>query len=210
VVGGRFYSLGSGGVRGALEGERRVPGLDDVAEREAWERALRGEPAGARLQVALYRGGRPYPFLWASRYPLVDERVVALFTSYGLTGFTTSPVEVLRNDGTPVDGYRVLGVTGRCDRITIGEGYSRVVERTFPGGTFPRYQGLYVDVATWDGSDFLMSRERGVTFVVVTARVREALLQGRVKNVDLRDTEEIEFPVLPSRPADPPPEGSST
>lgn len=210
MVGGRFYWLSSGWVRGALEGGPSASEFEGPSVCDAWERALRGEPAGARLQVALHRGGRPYPFLWAGTYPLVDERVVALFTSNGLTGFTTSPVEVLRSDGTPVDGYRVLGVTGRCDRITIGEGYSRVVERTFPGGTFPHYQGLYVDVATWDGSDFLMSRERGVTFVVVTARVREALLQSRVKNVDLRDTEEIEFPVLPSRPADPPPEGSST
>ncbi len=192
----RFFELLGGHVRGALEGapEHR----DTFGARDDWRLARYGEVAEPDLAVVLERGGRALSFLWAGIHPLVSDSLVALFTSSSLTGWISYPVDVRRHDGTPLGGYRALGVTGRCDRICYGEGYSQRVERDFPGGTFLHYKGLYVDVESWDGSDFIVGRDRKYQGIVVTERVRDLLRCHGAKNYSLTPVEDFEFPVLPA------------
>lgn len=192
----RFFELLDGHVRGALEG--RLQRRDTRGARDDWRLARYGEAVEPDLAVVLERGGRPLSFLWAEIHPLVSDSLAALIKASSLTGWISYPVDVRRHDGTPLGGYRALGVTGRCDRICYGEGYSQRVERDFPGGTFLHYKGLYVDVESWDGSDFIVGRDRKYQGIVVTERVRDLLRCHGAKNYSLTPVEDFEFPVLPA------------
>ncbi len=166
----------------------------------------RGMPVtGTAARVRQLRGSTLRDFIWVEPHPVINDRVVELLSSHGLTGWTTYPVEILDRRGEIVRGYHGLAVTGRCQSIRIGKKYSNVVYKDYPGGTFPNYKGLYFSKDSWDGSDFLVAADGQGGWILVTERVRQLFRKNRVTNCRLTPIEDVEIAVsdqpdlLPSR-----------
>jgi hypothetical protein len=156
------------------------------------ERAYKGEFSPTqpfRLHQAM--GWRLYDVLWDSLIPIFHERVVDLLEGAGLTGWAKYRVMVTDRRGEELAGYRWgLAVHGRCQLTCFSKDHSRVVYEQFPGGLFPRYEGLHVSVDSWDGSDFFLSRE-GTGYLIVTEPVARVLRSSKVTNVELTPIERV-------------------
>jgi hypothetical protein len=136
-------------------------------------------------------GRRLYDVVWVSSVPLVSQNVVRLLGDAGITGWGLYPVDLRDRDNKSVGGYFGLMILGRCHTMSLDVGHSRVVYEDFPRGRAPFYQGLFVSVETWDGSDIFVSADGKTAHIVVTKRVKEVLESAGVKNVRLDPISEV-------------------
>ncbi len=128
--------------------------------------------------------------VWAEAYPLLSPQVMNVLREASLTGWTTYSCRLLPGVPAELAAYQGLAVTGRCDKVRIDREHSEIVVDPDPYRRGHFYRGLYVDRASWDGSDFVMSAEGGVQ-LVVTGRVVKAFKAARISNIRFVPVEEV-------------------
>jgi hypothetical protein len=135
--------------------------------------------------------GIPGSFAWFTmRGPvLVQESIVALWTSAGVTGWGRYPVEIHNKFEGDMSGYHGLSVSGRCGPIDRSR--SQVVE-SLDGGRYERRVGLHWDPATWDGSDLFMTPSDD-SWILMTGRVALLLHEHRARNYNWVDVSAIRY-----------------
>ena len=82
---------------------------------------------------------------------VVSDKVVAVLSGLGCSGWDTFPVEVYDKTGELVDGFHGFAVRGACGAIDWSR--SEPVPITRPTGDYPSLKGMLFDEASWDGSD---------------------------------------------------------
>jgi hypothetical protein len=120
---------------------------------------------------------------------LVSKRLVDLLAKEKFTGWSVFPVRLYGKDEESLPGYAGLAVRGRCGPIDA----SRSVpgKKVGPGGSVPIWNGMYFDPATWDGSDIFAPE--GTTHIVVTGKVKRALDEHRITNIEFKRLTDVEF-----------------
>jgi hypothetical protein len=133
----------------------------------------------------------PGDIIWTTLAVLVivSKRVITIFHDEGFNGWSTYPVTVYDKAGNTVDGYVGLSVTGRCGNIDNSQ--SQVIERQYPGGTFPMHRGLYFNSEEWDGSDVFCEKGKS-GWIFITEKVAEALRRANIKNMLLERVTDVE------------------
>lgn len=148
------------------------------------------------LVLRAYQGGQVTDFLWSDlvRIFCISTRVIDIFTTESLTGWSTYPVELFGRKGDVLEGFHGFSITGKeCSRnYLLGE---IVLKPVYPKSEKLRKvrKGLYFNENEWDKSDFFTIRNQGI---VITERVKTLLLKNRVSNVKLTPLSEVEIDVF--------------
>lgn len=137
----------------------------------------------------------PSDVVWASAVLLLSEKVLRILADRSFSGWTTYQVDLRDKSGAVVDGYVGLAITGRCG--PIDESKSLTILKQFPARVSPMRKGYYFAPSTWDGADVFIPSTAGDGRIFVTAPVRDALVEAKVRNLKLISLEEVEY--------DPPP-----
>ncbi|HEY1685611.1 MAG TPA: hypothetical protein VGG19_12665 [Tepidisphaeraceae bacterium] len=124
---------------------------------------------------------------------ILSERLFERFDKEGFTGWISYPVHITRKDGTLLEGYRGLSITGRCADWDPKSG-ELISEKLGGGlGDYLQVKGLYFNPSSYDGSDFFMFESR--YFICITKRVRDVLLDMKATNIRLTPLPEVIIPV---------------
>lgn len=174
----QFFSLFDPLLNAAIRGN-----TEDVAAYKQMELAKRNEfKPGAPFLVHYGLGSKLRDFVWVSTVPLVHDRVIQLLTLTNATGWGTYPVQLFDRNDREVQGYSGLSITGRCQSMFLDKAHSLVVYDEYPTGLYPSYKGLYPTLDSWDGSDLFTSADGRTGFTVVTAKVRDVLVNAGITN----------------------------
>jgi hypothetical protein len=186
-----MYLLSDGGQRGALQATPRQLIEDPFSLLRA--EALPHEP----LVCHRFLGSQPKDIVGMGYaiLHLISDRMKGMLEEQAFTGWVTYPVEVYGKNGERIDGYNGLAITGRCGPIDDTRSVRVRRDPPVPGGeAYLAWVGLYFDPSTWDGSDFVLPE--GTGFIIVTARVKEAIERAKVSNVRLERLTEVERTAL--------------
>jgi hypothetical protein len=124
-------------------------------------------------------------FIW-----LVSAVLVDCLRSCGATGWGTIPA-VLRDGQRVINGYHVLTVSGRAGPT------DRSIARDARSDEYPldgARVGVYFDPSSWDGTDVFMTAD--TAHVLVTERVKKALVARRLRNVRVEHRADVVLPAL--------------
>jgi hypothetical protein len=169
------FLVGEAFKRGALRVSSRELLHDEAKLTRAEERP------SAPMEFIRAEGRRPYDLIGTTYASL---KLVS-------TGWTTFPVTVLLEDGSELEDYEGLAVTGRCGSIDDSLSEEILLPPPVPGGQAGYgLRGLCFQPESWDGSDVFTAE--GYAGIFVVERVKDALEQAHVTNVDLRRLSEIE------------------
>jgi hypothetical protein len=141
------------------------------------------------IHIKLHELSKISDIIWiASDTMAVTDDVISVFTKYNIVGWTTYPLLSEPQNDSNAKKYHGLAITGRCGAIN----YSRSVpiQRRYPAGVFPAFQGIYFDESSWDGSDIFMTPPESI-WTFVTERVRSALQECAINNVILERVTDI-------------------
>ena len=163
----------------------------EMPEGQIFSHLFYKEFAGADFPIVFrqkkgYGGNKLVDFLniGSASFGPVSDRVIELLRDGGFTGWDTYPVEVYLKDGSKLDGYQGLMVTGgECDiDISLSEQVATI--GPWPMGTAQTcLKELPIVLDSWDGSDFFRVKEAGGIYI--TRRLREAMKKARISNLDL-------------------------
>jgi hypothetical protein len=126
---------------------------------------------------------------WPSLY-LISDKLIDIFEKNNFTGWKLFPVKILDKKGNVIEGYHGFSVTGICGPIDYSK--CTIVEKRFvPNGTLNKYyQGLYIGLDKWDGSDFFLPEK--YYGIIVTQRVAEITQIHMPTNVEFKNLSTIE------------------
>lgn len=121
---------------------------------------------------------------------LVSPRVLAVLD--GRTGWSRVRARIALRDGSVIDDYAALRITGRSGPLDRSLSDPVMLPPAAPGGRpTPGLRGLRFDPSTWDGSDVF--RPERTQLVIVTADVAEALRRAKLTNLRVEAVDDIEF-----------------
>jgi hypothetical protein len=153
---------------------------------------LRGEAKPDLPIAAQWAMGssKPGDVVWTtSATPvLVSQSVVNMLHHERFTGWDALAVELREKSGSTLP-YYFLSIQGRCGPIDNTR--SIKVDRIMPGGSFPRWHGIYFDSGTWDGSDVFTSAS-DVAWIFVVEAVKLAFEKAKIKNVVFTPLDQVE------------------
>jgi len=189
-----FYCLSGSFLRGELRVRPRQRIADEY-------RLIRAEDLPEKpLIFDWHMGKKLTDFMPTALAPveLISDRVVAIFKSFEITGWTTYPVVVHNKDGSKIDGYNGLAITGHCGQLDD----SRCIQKQFPppSSVAPSrlsWIGYYFEEKSWDGSDIFIPEGTGI--IIVTNRVKEIIRKNKLTNVDFELITEVEREDLPKK-----------
>ena len=157
---------------------------------------LTGDYRGAEfpLEFRHYSGKRYDDVLgigYSSLY-LISDRFREVLEKNSFTGWKCFPVRLFTKKGEEVTGYQGFSVTGRAGRVDWGK--SEIVYIEYPTGIQEaNYKGVHVDMEQWDDSDIFMPEQR-YNSIMMTRKVREALLAEKITNIQFENITEILIP----------------
>jgi hypothetical protein len=159
-----------------------------------------GEARPDRPVRAHWRMGSDTPgdVIWTTHHRpvLVSQRVVRILQEHRFSGWAVIPVELRGKAGELLPPYFFLSIHGRSGPT---EHMQREKLDTVHGARVRRvWIGVYLDPATWDGSDFFMPSGDGYRFVV--EGVKQALERARVKNLRFMPLDQLETALDPCEP----------
>ena len=145
---------------------------------------LTGDYRGAEFPLEFrHYSGKRYDDVLGIGYPslyLVSDRFREVLEKNNFTGWKCFPVRLFTKKGEEVTGYQGFSVTGRAGSVDWGK--SEIVYTDTPNGIQEaNYKGVHVDLEQWDGCDiFIPDKWFGI---VMTRKVREALLAAKITNI---------------------------
>lgn len=171
--------------------ELRRSGVFD-GERE-WAYA-RGEIDTCEPILFQISGGTVFPdVIWTGFYRLVSAALWSAIQAEGISGCRSYPCGFVPiSMSSP--SYVVLGITGRCNEISFGDGkFGNRRRRTDRKGRRLVYAMLDVDLTEWDGADMFMGRSKRTAHRCVSQRVRQLFERLRVSGVMFDAAEDCEM-----------------
>lgn len=98
---------------------------------------------------------------------LFHHQIIKIFQENNFTGWDSYPIIIRRNNGEVIEDYHVFILKGKCGLYDVSK--SKVIDYTADNGGFilreKRYQGMYFDPETWDGSDIFIMENTGITIL---------------------------------------------
>jgi hypothetical protein len=149
---------------------------------------------GAPIEFVRDEGRKAYDVIGTtySSLLLVSSCLTAVLRNHRFTGWTTFPVRILGSDGNELDGYSGVAITGRCGPIDDDLSEKVTLPPPIPHGRARLgLRGLCFGPDTWDGSD-LFTSEMGGAWIFVVERVKDALENAGLRNLEFRRLSEIE------------------
>lgn len=117
----------------------------------------------------------------AMGFKLLHKKIIDIFTENRFTGWESYPVNILCKNGDVDGNYHAFIVKGVCGPYDTNR--SKVIDYTADNGGFilkeKRYQGMYFEPKSWDGTDIFMMKDTWIT--IVTSPVKEELERLNVK-----------------------------
>lgn len=190
------YCIGEGFKRSAVRVRTREKGafLDD-------EEVTRAERIpDAPIQFVVDEGKKQFDLIGTTLAipKIVSSRLIEILNDNNFTGWSTYPVEISQKDGSRIEDYSGLAVSGRCGPIDDSLSERVVLEPLAPGGAaMDGLKGWLFHPESWDGSDLFMPIDSRAIFM--TKRVRDALVAGGMTNVKLDPITELETMILPTK-----------
>lgn len=184
----RLYEVGENFDPGALRVAFRGRSGDE-AYRIATS-AFRGEPQDAPIELCQREGSIATDWIGGTTVALklVSARICEILDRSRITGWSTYPVTITRNDGTQVTGYAGLAVLGRCGARQRHGTPTQSLNGPSDDGSLRK--GFYFDEGSWDGSDVFSPV--GTTFVFVVERVKKLLEEAGATNVSFISLSELD------------------
>lgn len=111
---------------------------------------------------------KPYPIIPSTMGLLLfHNQIIKIFQEKNFTGWDSYPIMIHRKNGEVIEDYHVFINIGICGHYDVSK--SKVIDYTADNGGFilreKRYQGMYFDPKTWDGSDIFMMENTWITIV---------------------------------------------
>jgi hypothetical protein len=136
------------------------------------------------LCVKAVRGGRIGDMMFAG-FNVVSRRFIEVLHECGATGYDAHPIRVVlaHRANQECDGYFLVKLLGRAVIDAKRSGL-----RYFATGTLSGWNGLYIDEATWDGTDVFAvgtQKDKCGTQMYVVQRLATALRQAKLRNVKI-------------------------
>jgi hypothetical protein len=128
---------------------------------------------------------------------LISDKMKNVLIENQLTGWKTFPVKIFDKKDNEVLGYEGFSTTGRAGPLD----YSKcpIIEtRVYPSAPLVKhYVGKYIDLSTWDGSDFFLPKNHFGT--MITPKAAQILTKSKLTNINLRRLGDIETPLFAVR-----------
>jgi len=145
------------------------------------------------LQLGTYQGGQATDFIWSGMPSIIciSQRVVDLFRSNHVTGWTIYPVELHNRKGQLLTEYHGFSV--------IGKEYKRDLSRsalitkpppTTKGKAYQVYKGLCFNENEWSGEDIFFIQYSGI---IITEKVKNIIQKYKITNTRIIALEEVEI-----------------
>jgi hypothetical protein len=148
-------------------------------------------------------GHRLMDTIWMPPIPIFHLRVVEILLANNVTGFDTVPVTVVDHNSVNRE-YSMIRLLGRCRRLSLdADGALGTAYETRKNRMIPYYQGLKMEVGSWDGSDLFCGADGATAYGAATDRVRMLFEEHKVSNVtftpfDAVKLMRVDLPILPS------------
>jgi hypothetical protein len=129
----------------------------------------------------------------SASFYLISDLMKKILEENNLTGWTTYRIKLYDKHNNELLGYCGFSVLGKCGPINYSK--SPIIEkRLVPNGPICKfYKGLYIDLDTWDGSDFFIPENR--RGIIVTKKAADILRKSKLSNVLLRNLSDFESSV---------------
>jgi hypothetical protein len=122
---------------------------------------------------------------------LVSDQFVSVLKENGFTGWETFPARLFHTDGSEIEGYHGLAVTGRAGPIDDSLSEEIIIPPPVPQGRARRgLRGACFQPETWDGSDVFVTG--GSSAITVTEPVKRVLEKACLTNIRFKRRSEIE------------------
>lgn len=111
---------------------------------------------------------------------LISLRMKELMEKNNLTGWKTFPIILHDKKKNIIEGYFGFSITGKCGPIDYNK--SCISEGVYP--SMPKvkyYNKLFIDLNTWDGSDFFMPE--GYYSIIATKKAADVLANSDLTNL---------------------------
>ena len=142
-------------------------------------------------------------FVWTwSSEAVVPERTLSLFRNAGFTGFEARPVKVEKIVGLSRKQSEQLAIPLLWELVITGQGGNAAVESKIhiidrcEGCGYTQYSsfhnGIVVDEANWDGSDFFTINGYP-KYILVTEQVKELIISHQLTNCALIPSHELQW-----------------
>lgn len=180
-----FYRFSSECRRGCLQGSCKEL-KDDIP-------ILKGELSLKAKFIFKYDSGSKIYDMLNTGWTLlaVSEKITDLLEENNFTGWKKYDADFYDKKNNLIEGYSLLGVTGRAGKLdrTLSEKIFKEPEYPMVKGSY-YYKGLYFEEGTWDGSDFFILENYYGIFI--TKRVFEVLKKAKLTNVVIEPISEYE------------------
>ena len=120
------------------------------------------------------------------------NRIKDVLEENAFTGWKTFAVKLLDKNGSEIQDYFGLSITGRCGEIDYSK--AEIIEkRLVPNGPLGKYyKGLSIGLDKWDGSDFFLPANNYGT--IVRSKVVDILKKNKITNLRFENIADIETP----------------
>jgi len=147
------------------------------------------------IVVEIVKGGQLGDFIWNdSNLVVASDRVLRLWESHRVSGFSSRPAQVLVPDGGKLEGFSVIAVLGRAGKVD--ESRSRVTRFANPNSDGTRgimaISGLYFSPESWDGSDIFCVDDFPLQ-LILSSKVVRALESAEFSNYKTMPLSEFRF-----------------
>jgi hypothetical protein len=122
---------------------------------------------------------------------LISDRMKKILEENKLAGWKTFSIKLYDKKENEIFGYQGFSVTGHCGPINYEK--SEIIERRkVPTGPICKfYKGEYVNLDTWDRSDFFIPE--GTCQILITKEVAEILKKHKITNMLLENLADKEI-----------------
>ena len=123
---------------------------------------------------------------------LVSDKLKTILEEKELTGWKTFPIKLYDKKKNEIFGYHGFSVTGRCGPIDHTKAEIVDRQRIPTGPVFKAYNGLYVGLDKWDGSDFFIPEHS--IYLIISKKTSDILKDNNITNTQINNLTEIETP----------------
>ncbi len=180
-----FFEFGTANKEGCLQGnceeiKDKAPIIKGELDRN--EKYVFEYDSGSKVYDTLYTG-------WI--LTAVSKKITDILEANNFIGWKKYEADFYDKKGNLIEGYSLLGVTGRAGKLDRS-----LSEKIYKESEWPFikrrnfYKGLYFEEGTWDGSDIFMMEDN--YSILITEKVYKALKKAKLTNVQMIPISEYE------------------
>ncbi len=148
---------------------------------------IRGDFIGIEFPIIFQQSaGKTLSDILDTEHPwlyLISERFRKVLVQNKLTGWKIYSIKLYDKKGSEILGYHGFSITGHCGQVDYEK--SKIVEeRLIPTGPLVKfYKGRFINLESWDGSDFFLPK--GTIGSTVNEKAAEILRKEKISNLVL-------------------------